>query len=118
MRRTVAALLALAILTGSSLLQAESLRDIYELALENDAQLKAQQAEYLAKKESENLGRAALLPQINSNYSYRNLDTDRKANTLDFSNPSNPVIKSSSNTDIDVDGYTVSLQQALFNLSA
>jgi len=118
MRRTVAALLALAILTGSSLLQAESLRDIYELALENDAQLKAQQAEYLARKESENLGRAALLPQINSNYSYRNLDTDRKANTLDFSNPSNPVIKSSSNTDIDVDGYTVSLQQALFNLSA
>ena len=92
MRRTLTALLTLAFLAGSSLLQAESLRDIYELALENDAQLKAQQAEYLANKESENLGRAALLPQINSSYSYRSSDTDRDANSLDFSNPANPII--------------------------
>ena len=34
---------------GSALLQAESLRDIYELALENDAQLKAEEAQYLAR---------------------------------------------------------------------
>jgi hypothetical protein len=29
------------------------LRDIYELALENDAQLKAEEAVYLAKRETE-----------------------------------------------------------------
>ncbi len=47
-------------------LQADSLRDIYELALENDAQLKAEEATYLARRETENLSRSALLPQVST----------------------------------------------------
>ncbi len=52
MKRSGAALIALALSVGSSSLSAESLRDIYELALENDAQLKAEQAQYLANLET------------------------------------------------------------------
>ena len=47
-----------------------------ELALENDAQLKAEQAVYLARRETENLGRSQLLPQLVTSYSYQNSDTD------------------------------------------
>ena len=45
---------------------ADTLREIYELALDNDAQLKSREAQYRANLETENLGRAALLPQVNA----------------------------------------------------
>ncbi len=43
--------LAALVLVTAGAAQAESLRDIYELALENDATLKAQEARYLASLE-------------------------------------------------------------------
>jgi outer membrane protein len=115
MIRTTVALVASGLLLGSSLLQAESLRDIYELALANDAQLKTEQAQYLANKESENISRAALLPQVNTNYSYIDSDSDRSAK---FNAPGIPLVSTDSNTDVHTDGYVVSLQQALFDLPA
>lgn len=118
MIRTAVALLASSLLLGSSLLQAESLRDIYELALANDAQLKAEEAQYLANKESEVLGRAALLPQVSTKYSYTDQDLDRTSQSRDFNSPGLPTIDVDSNTDIHTDGYAVSLQQALFDLPA
>lgn len=118
MKRTLAALLASGILLGSGLLQAESLRDIYELALENDAQLKAEQAQYLARKETENLSRAALLPQVSTAYTYTDTDSDRNAQSRDFNSPGLPILDTLSNTDIATDGYSVSLNQALFDLPA
>ena len=74
------ALLALSLTAASA--QADSLRDIYELALENDAQLKAEEAQYLANLEQENLGRSALLPQINANYDYTNQDTESTGESI------------------------------------
>ena len=118
MKQIVAALFASGLLLGSALTQAESLRDIYELALENDAQLKAEQAQYLARKETENLSRAALLPQVNTSYSYTDSDSDRNAQNRDFTTPGLPVIDTKSNVDITTDGYSVSLNQALFDLPA
>lgn len=118
MKRTVAALLASGFLLGSSVLQAESLRDIYELALENDAQLKTEQAQYLARKETENLSRAALLPQVGVGYSYLDSDRDNSSTSRDFLAPGLPLLDTDSNTDIHTDGYTVSLNQALFDLPA
>ncbi|MEE4144040.1 MAG: TolC family outer membrane protein [Halieaceae bacterium] len=118
MKRTLAALLASGILLGSGLVQAESLRDIYELALENDAQLKAEQAQYLARKETENLSRAALLPQVSTSYTYTDSDSDRNAQSRDFTSPGLPILDTKSNTDITSDGYSVSLNQALFDLPA
>jgi len=118
MKHTVAALLASACMLGSPILQAESLRDIYELALENDAQLKTEQAQYLARRETENLTRAALLPQVATSYSYSDSDIDRDAQGRDFISPGLPLVKVSTNTDTDTDGYSVSLNQALFDLPA
>ena len=76
MIRTGVALLALTLSMGSIATRADSLRDIYELALENDAQLKAEEATYLANREAENLGLSALLPQVGANYSRAGSDTD------------------------------------------
>ncbi len=116
MKQTTATLLALGFLLGSMMSQAESLRDIYELALENDAQLKTEQAQYLARKETENLSRAALLPQVSTSYSYTDTDQDRKAQSRDFNEPGLPLLQTLTNTDVTTDGYTVSLNQALFDL--
>ena len=65
-RRFCAPLTALAafVLSCVSLTaQADTLVDIYELALENDALLKAKVAQYGADLELENLALAPLLPQ-------------------------------------------------------
>ncbi len=118
MKQTAAALLASILLLGPTFSQAESLRDIYELALENDAQLKAEEAQYLARKETENLTRAALLPQVNTSYSYRDRDTDTEGEARDFTQPGFPVFQALSTTDTTVDGYVLSLNQALFDLPA
>ena len=118
MKRTAAALLASALLLGPTLSQAESLREIYELALENDAQLKAEQAQYLARRETENLTRAALLPQLGTAYSYTERDADNKSQSRDFSEPGFPILNTLSNSDVTTDGYTISLNQALFDLPA
>ena len=119
MKRSLATLLASSLLLGSALPQAESLSDIYELALENDAQLKAEQAQYLARTESEYLARSALLPQVSTSYSYTDTDADRWGQSRDFNDPPElPIIKTKSNTDTDTDGYSVSLSQAIFDLPA
>jgi outer membrane protein len=119
MKRSLATLLASSLLLGSALPQAESLSDIYELALENDAQLKAEQAQYLARTESAYLARSALLPQVSTSYSYTDTDADRWGQSRDFNDPPElPIIKTKSNTDTDTDGYSVSLSQAIFDLPA
>jgi outer membrane protein len=118
MKNMAAALSALAIFLSAASVQADSLRDIYELALENDAQLKAEEATYLARRETENLSRSALLPQVGTAYSYQNTDTDTKAISPDFTQPSIPDIRTKSNRDVDTDGYVISLDQTLFDLSA
>ncbi len=118
MKQTAAALLASILLLGPMLSQAESLRDIYELALQNDAQLKAEEAQYLARKETENLTRAALLPQVNTSYSYRERDADTEGEARDATQPGFPVFRALTTTDTTIDGYVLSLNQALFDLPA
>ncbi|MEL0007492.1 MAG: hypothetical protein VW686_09160, partial [Luminiphilus sp.] len=55
---------------------AETLVDIYELALENDAQLKAQVAQYKADLELEMLALAPVLPQARAGYACTDADID------------------------------------------
>jgi len=50
--------------------RADSLRDIYELALKNDATLRAAAATFRANQETEKQARSRLLPQIASEASY------------------------------------------------
>ncbi len=94
-------LLALAPLGAS----ANSLLDIYELALKNDSQLKADTAGYNAGKEYGNIARAGLLPQINAAYSYN----DTKEDLTDNLTSQTVTQKSKSK------GWSATLNQPLFD---
>src|SRR6056297_1493372 len=123
MKCKAVAFIALALSLISHSLQADSLRDIYELALENDAQLKAQEATYLARREIENLNRAQLLPQVTGSHLRQNTDTETEALQPDFDRLNRetgriPIIETTRDSDIDNQGYQLSLSQALFDLPA
>lgn len=121
MNKTGAALLVLALSLGMAPASAESLRDIYELALANDAQLKAEEAQYRANLETEKLGLAGLLPQVSANYDYT--DRDQSSTGESFSvdgGLEGGVTAVQTQTDIDTsrEGYQITLNQALFDLPA
>jgi outer membrane protein len=111
-------LLALALSLSSFSTHAESLRDIYELALENDAQLKAEEATYLANREQEKLGLSGLLPQVGADYSRSGSDTDTDAESFDFGSGSLERIDTTTSNDVITEGVSVSLRQPLFDLPA
>lgn len=95
---------SLAPLTAS----ANSLLDVYELALQNDAQLKADRAEYEAGLQNRVIGRSGLLPQINAKAQFGNVDEDSidNINNIKFT------------TDSDTRGWDITLSQPLFDMSA
>ncbi len=106
----------------------DTLLDVYELALQNDPQLKAAEATYRANREAENLGRAALLPQISGQASFQQLDATSNGKTATSSGNSSPLGLGSSSSftvidqevvsDTETTAYSVSLNQALFDLPA
>ena len=103
--------------------QADTLVDIYELALENDAQLKAQIAQHNADIELEKLALAPLLPQAGAGYSFTDSENDRiSPNVVIIEQEGRPpifdTIDVTSVTETETDGYDVSLSQTLFDLSA
>jgi outer membrane protein len=117
--KTLLRLLSAGLLTLCSMsVSSDTLREIYEMALENDAQLKSQEAQYRANLETEKLGRAALLPQVNANYDYTKSDSDTDAESFDVSDGGLVQVDTTTNIDIDRDGYQVSLNQAIFDLPA
>ena len=116
--------LTLAVTTGafSPAALADTLVDIYELALENDAQLRSQVAQYNADIELEKLALAPLLPQARAGYSFSDSETDSTRPNLVFNqNPADPgfdQVDVTTVTETETDGYDVSLSQTLFDLSA
>lgn len=87
---------------------ANSLLDVYELAAQNDAQLKADKAKYEAGLANKTIGRSGLLPQINAKAQYTNSDQD----TI------NNLNNSTLGDDTDNTGWDLSLTQPLFNMSS
>lgn len=94
---------------GSTTASANSLLDIYQLALEHDAQLKADEAAYRSGLEIKNITRAGLLPQINGSASYSDSETE----TTDLINP-----EASGTFGQETSGWEVSLNQPLFNMAS
>jgi outer membrane protein len=88
--------------------QANSLLDVYELALQNDAQLKADKARYDADKEYSTLNRAGLLPQVNAGMTVSSNDTES----------TNNLTNNTTKSDNDSQGWDISLNQTLFDMSA
>ncbi len=101
---------------------ANSLLEIYELALKNDAQLKADIAAYEAAQELRNLNRAGLLPQINASATYAETDNDISNNgsTPVLPDPTlpNPGGSNVGNVNSTRTGWEISLQQPLFNMAS
>ena len=99
---------------------ADTLLDIYELALENDALLKSRVAQYNADIELEKLALAPLLPQARAGYSITDSETDTTSPNVYLNPETNQLdtIDVTSTRNTDTDGYDVSLSQTLFNLSA
>lgn len=87
---------------------ANSLLDVYELAVQNDAQLKADKAKYEAGLQNKTIGRSGLLPQINAGAEVSRTDGEFT------NNRTNSTIKN----DYDSKGWDISLSQPLFNMSS
>lgn len=87
---------------------ANSLFDVYELAVQNDAQLKADKAKYEAGLQNKTISRAGLLPQINAAYEVRQEDSET----------TNKLTNVTTKDDYDSKGWRVSLNQPLFNMAS
>ncbi len=101
-------LLAGAFALSSLSANASSLLDIYELALEHDAQLAADEAAFRAGREQRTLARSALLPQLGAGAEFSRIDT-RLTDNID-PNRSAPLER-------DQLSWSVSLRQSLFDMS-
>jgi outer membrane protein len=89
-------------------LHAETLKDIYLQALENDHTFKVAQADRDAGLENKSLGRSALLPQINGSGSWDKTQLDTKVGSGQ---------RLAGEYDLEGDAYGASLQQSIIDLS-
>jgi outer membrane protein len=103
-------------LGGTHCAVADSLRDIYELAVKNDAKLKAAAASYRATVETEKQARSRLLPQLNADGSYS--ASHRSQSTHELNTGSSGITHSEQHRKTSLrDGlWEVSLAQAIFDL--
>ena len=124
-RQTLAGLAAVCLVSFSSPGVTDTLLDIYELALQNDAQLRAQEATYLANLENEKVALSALLPQVNAGYGITgNINETVSPQIVGFEgDPSGgqavPIVADGYNKfDTETKGWDIALAQPLFDLSA
>lgn len=103
---------------GAMQAQADTLWEIYLQALDNDPQLAADRAAYEAGLEAKNLGRSALLPQINASADYRKIRTESDSVAVDFLDNQVVIGDSSGDSDVDSHSYGARLDQAIFDLPA
>lgn len=81
---------------------AETLAEVYALAQKNDAVIKAQEANYKARRETANIARAALLPQVYFTATRTDTNTDDQLNPPDYDGESS--------------SKSITASQTLFNL--
>lgn len=93
-----------------ALARADSLLDIYKLALENDKLMDASRATYNSISEYENQARAVLLPQLNAGSSYSRYNQEVTTDSLNS--------KSSVDNEFNFNDWNIGLSQKLFDLSA
>ena len=105
-------------LSGITASYADTLQDVYELALNNDAKLKAAEANYRANIETEEQAFSQLLPQIVGSASYTKADNDvlNKGASLNPGVPNQFFTATDTQTDSEDENYSISLQQKVFDL--
>jgi outer membrane protein len=100
--------------------QADTLLDIYQLALRNDPKLQAAEASYQAGTLIKQQAIAQLLPQIDGTYSYSETDSNVASARIDDSIPDSSTNTSEFklDTERDTEYFDLSLSQNIFNLAA
>lgn len=99
-------------LVAASASYADTLQDVYRQALDNDHQIKADEAAFLAGKEAVNIGRAGLLPNVTAQASYSKTKTD-SVGALFTGGPS-----LTTGIERENEAYSATLTQPLFNMAA
>jgi outer membrane protein len=118
-RRATAAAIASTTLILAPLASGESLLDIYEIALDNDAQLRAETAQYRADLELKTLALSPLLPQVNTGVSRSMRDSENtRLSIVDFDNGNVVIQNQTTGSRTYTTRYDISLSQTLFDLSA
>ncbi|GAB3383634.1 TolC family outer membrane protein [Spongiibacter taiwanensis] len=102
---------------------ADTLLDVYELALKNDPVLKQAEANYRANLETENIALSGLLPQVVGQAYYEDAETDseRASTTITddgMGGTTSSIIDQKASTDSETEAYSVSLTQPIFDLPA
>ena len=118
-RRATAAAIAGTTLLMAPIASSESLLDIYEIALDNDAQLRAETAQYRADLELKTLALAPLLPQVTAGASRSMRDSENtRLSIVDFDNGNVVIADQTTGSRTYTTRYDISLSQTLFDLSA
>ena len=107
MKNKIKNLVALLMLCAAPLVQAEDLMEVYEIARQNDPQIRAAEAAYRAALEATPQARSFLLPQVNGSYRV----SDQQQTISDSTNPFVP----DGSTDSETDGWTLRLDQSIYN---
>ena len=95
---------------------ADTLAEIFDLALNNDPQLRAANAAYLANRETANITRAGLLPRVAATAEYGESDADDDSSSfVSFLGDTSSTVGT---TDSDQTLFTLSITQPLFDLPA
>jgi len=120
MKKTLYVMGTACLLVISPLSSADSLLDIYQKALENDPQLKADRANFNAGMENKKIGLANLLPTIQGGASYTDSSSDNARTGPNIVNNVviTPQATTESSTDTTSTGYSITLNQPLFNMAA
>ena len=118
-RRALTTVIAGTLLTLAHMASSESLLDVYEIALDNDAQLRAETARYRADLELKTLSLAPLLPQVRAGASRALRDSQNTRLTITEFQGGQVVIDDVTNgSRTFTNNYDISLSQTLFDLSA
>ena len=118
-RRALLAFVASTAFIASPLVYSESRLDIYEIALTNDAQLKAETAQYRADLELKTLALAPLLPRVGIGAARALRDSESTRLTItEFQNGQVAIEDVTNGSRTFTTSYDINLSQTLFDLSA
>ncbi len=94
----------------------DTLSDIFQQALQNDPQLRAANAAYMAGRESAAIGRAGLLPQVGLTADYSEAESDDDNSNFVAFLGGNTSTKG--NTETDTATFALSVRQPIFDMPA
>jgi outer membrane protein len=95
---------------------ADTLSDIYDSALQNDPVLRAARASFNADRESKNIARGALLPQISVSGSFTQTEINDDSRSVLIIDGATLDSVTSGLIDTDETSFGVSLSQAIFDM--